>query len=301
MKIQQKSGFSLIELLVVIAIIGILAGVLLSQFTGATDSARATQCLTNMRNLAVAVQNVAMNSSNGDYPAASSFKYSTVRNGALEYHVKKGWISWNLRNDNAKSKSGGSVVPFNATDVEQLRFAITNGLVWAAAGQSYKAYQCPVHAAACLKANGNNPGWSYVMNQEFGYNPDPAKPRRWTGQQHSSFKTSDGITDPGKVLLFAELQGLTIADDKAGVNITPNLSASGTEADCMLEYAKNEAIGFNHKMSNGKYVAHVAFADGHVEKLIHPSSGLSIAEITKKLCQGHELSFNGRSYEDANN
>lgn len=297
MKIQQKLGFSLVELLVVIAIIGILAGVLLSQFGGATESARATQCLNNMRNLALAVQSVAMKD-NGHFPAATSFKYTTVRNGKLHYFVRGGWISWNLRSNNSLSKSAGSIVPFNASDPEQLRFAITNGMAWAAVGRSYKVYQCPVHAAACLKANGNNPGWSYVMNQEFGFNPDPSTPCSWRALSLSGMKTTKGVDDPSKILMFAELQGLTIADKKANINITPNLSATGAEADSMLEYDNNETIGFNHKLSNGKYVAHVAFADGHIEKLIHPSTGLSVSEITKRLCWGHELSFNGRSYED---
>ena len=44
----MKKAFSLVELLVVVAIIAILAGVLVSSFSGGTESARAARCLSNL-------------------------------------------------------------------------------------------------------------------------------------------------------------------------------------------------------------------------------------------------------------
>jgi prepilin-type N-terminal cleavage/methylation domain-containing protein/prepilin-type processing-associated H-X9-DG protein len=49
-------GFTLIELLVVIAIIGILAAMLFPVFARARESARKIQCLSNVKNIAMAVQ-----------------------------------------------------------------------------------------------------------------------------------------------------------------------------------------------------------------------------------------------------
>ncbi len=50
-----RRGFTLIELLVVIAIIGILAAMLFPVFARARESARKVQCLSNVKNLALAM------------------------------------------------------------------------------------------------------------------------------------------------------------------------------------------------------------------------------------------------------
>src|SRR5574340_99032 len=52
----RRRGFTLIELLVVIAIIGILAAMLFPVFARARESARKTQCLANVKNIAIAYQ-----------------------------------------------------------------------------------------------------------------------------------------------------------------------------------------------------------------------------------------------------
>ncbi len=53
--LHRRRGFTLIELLVVIAIIGILAAMLFPVFARARESARKIQCLSNVKNIALAV------------------------------------------------------------------------------------------------------------------------------------------------------------------------------------------------------------------------------------------------------
>jgi prepilin-type N-terminal cleavage/methylation domain-containing protein/prepilin-type processing-associated H-X9-DG protein len=53
---QRRKGFTLIELLVVIAIIGILAAMVFPVFARARESARKAVCLSNVKNITLAIQ-----------------------------------------------------------------------------------------------------------------------------------------------------------------------------------------------------------------------------------------------------
>ena len=64
---SRKNGFTLIELLVVIAIIAILAAILFPVFGKARERARATACLSNMKQLGLALETY-LSDSDGVYP-----------------------------------------------------------------------------------------------------------------------------------------------------------------------------------------------------------------------------------------
>jgi len=149
-----------------------------------------------------------------------------------------------------------------------------------------------------------NPLWSYVMNQKFGYDDSQgAKPRDIdTSIAYGQLRRSD------RMLMFAELQFVQNNVVQVKADASP-----GFRNDCTLQYSKhNEIIGFNHP--NGKHglFAHVAFADGHVEKINIPASpkgdGWAIKlgqndlkDLTKWLCEGKDVTFNGKRYEVTEN
>lgn len=297
----MKKGFTLVELLVVVAIVGILAAVLVSNLFGGTESARSTQCLANMAQLAKAAQLYGQNKHH--YPLAGSVEVvRTVEDSSGNtsykevYAERKGWISWNSQGyyANNPTTGGGNAGWFASAydDADKTReYVITNGALWKYANRSRKIYTCPGHRKTMKK---QNPNWSYVMNSYFGWAGDSCEARD-DGYWGRSF---NGLRRIDRTLLFAELQWESGYVD----GVTPNTSkGSGTVNDCVLQYGKDERIGFNHKEGQDT-VAHVVFADGHTEKIRYPKKGLSasnLKELTEFLCEGTDYYFNGSKFEES--
>ena len=302
----MKKAFTLVELLVVIGILAILMGVLAATIGNGTESARAARCLTNMRNLATACNTVA--AARGHYPLAGSAEVKKINLGGgssgnkRTYEESKGWISWDSRGSYAGGRSTSHVSSLSwftsayCDDVETRRFALTNGVVWSAVSGNADVYVCPSHRKALRH---KNPLWSYVMNERFGYDDTLGSDGKmsWPGVWYGQLKRAD------RTLMFAELQ--FAANDKLEINTD---SSAGIKNDCTLQYKHKETLGCNHASGKRGLCAHVAFADGHVEKLAIPARRNKdswsllvgrgdIEDLTEWLCQGKDVSYNGSKYE----
>ena len=287
-------AFTLIELLVVIGIIAILTAVLLGTFGGSVESARAAKCLSNMKSLANAVQGYHL--ANGKYPPAESDERAEPDvsggrgNVKLSYTEDVGWISWyskDLYPSESSQKSSCRTIGLYSEVVEDYQFALEHGALYRYLGGSSSVYVCPAHESKFPNAH-----WSYFMNPN--YYDDPPK------RTH--------ISKPERTLLFAEIPF------RGPGGWFPSGSGGSTETDAVIQFDA-ENIGFNHKIAK-YWVAHVVFADGHVEKLRSASTGKAedagggkgqgvstgsnnFRKLTEWLCQGVDVVYDNGSYEPA--
>lgn len=301
----MKKAFTLIELLIVISIIGVLMGVLLTQFGGATESARAAVCLSNLRNLAQACQSTAMSS--GRYPLASTVEYVTYdsTDDKTKYGLVRGWIgrphdhenTKELQNSHIQDRMVGCYAEANGNENDAY-LAISNGTVFASLSYDASGYVCPCHARATpVRTKRLTPNWSYAMNSAFVY--DYSYGEEATGSKTSG-KVYGTLGRADRTLLFAEIPYNT----KQQAHFDKSDDAL---VDSVLQFDDGtwdgvpESIGFNHE-SGKLMLAHVVFADCHTAKMTMPKSATDsdLQQLTKWLCEGKDVVLVSGRYEKVN-
>ncbi|HPW74460.1 MAG TPA: type II secretion system protein [Kiritimatiellia bacterium] len=278
----RKTGFTLIELLVVISILGILAAALTTQVGRARSMGQAIRCKTNLRNLAQASLSYAVETKHMPWAGSFQVRYPS-RDGnryVPKYYEHRGWVGW---------VGSGSWPNKDIQDMEiscfhgnNAYYSLTNGSLWTFVGKDVSTFLCDTHKKAAARTGLEKIHRSYVMNAYFGYEhkapPETADVRCWLESLSSSGNAASR-------LLFAELPARSIVSSGEGAD-----SVLQAEIKNYANPGSPEMIGFNHKVGK-RYVAHVAYADGHVDALIEPEGGNKddCIELTRQLCNGEDI------------
>ncbi len=268
----MKRGFTLIELLVVIGVIAILATLVLSRVGAVSEQAKSLRCKGKLNNLGKAA--LARYVSANRMPVACD--YQVRKRGSVKtpivYDIKRGWVTGPDDYANAgKSTSPLEVKRSVWCGADGYR-SMTNGTLWTYIGGS-DAYICDSLRSYARKEGFEQPVIGYAMGRMFGMRQAGAsgeEPKDIPGdgdygremdnlRPHGTDWKHSEAAQPSKTLLFAELP------------LDKTLLNNQTKSDGMLDYTEKykESIGFCHK-SAGRWIAHVCFADGHVEALASP-------------------------------
>ena len=198
---SKSRGFTLIELLVVIAIIAILAALLLPALSAAKERAKATQCLSNARQLMLGWIM---------YQGDHHDKFMTTWVGVI---TQEGWAAGSRDNTNVWLLAGPNIPP----DTCQMAYYI----------KQPKLYKCPADTYQKAGAPANTGGYrvrSYSMNGVMcGSGPTvlghgPNSDRSYFGSGANSLNTTAqkmaDLRHPSMAFVTLDEQGDSINDGK---------------------------------------------------------------------------------------
>jgi general secretion pathway protein G len=188
---SHRRAFTLVELLVVIAVIAILAAVLFPVFARAKDRASQAQCLSNLRQLGLGIQNY-QDDWDGRFPFAIDY---WDRNMQADWAYWDRWIpnaSANVALLSERKAADGS--PYGGQIDRVLRPYTESDGVWrcpgdtgvaglgAATAQTYSKEMEHIPVWRITRGTGTWGGTSYVYRTELGLTPKPVTRLRLPSQ-----------------------------------------------------------------------------------------------------------------------
>ena len=301
MLLTKKRGFTIIELLVVMSIIAILAAALTTQVTKIRETARSMKCKANLKNLAQAA--ITLGTERSIMPWAGPHERVATSGTEMRASLRPGWVDWTTKGGLIETWDkpytlGTSSFSSKGTMVTKMAgipayLAVTNGSLWGYMGRDLSSYVCEAHKELVKNETKSNEKIyrSYAMNGYFGYNKDFYPEVRRIREVYVNNLADRGSA--ATLLLFGELSVFQPGVDKdlAVDGVLETVIDGYNNGPDTRSTPQRERLGFCHKVGK-QDVAHVAYADGHVDIFYAKASALSVQQhqgLTYFLCNGYDL------------